>query len=46
MKSQEKEDCVNFHPALFFVLDFWTLEAGTDNLSWNVIMNLPFTFTI
>lgn len=40
VKSQEKEECVNFHPALFFVLDFLTLEAGIDKLSRNVIMNL------
>jgi hypothetical protein len=40
MKSQEKEECVNFHPALFFVLDFVTLEAGTDKLFRNVVMNL------
>jgi hypothetical protein len=31
MKSQGKEDYVNFHPSLFFVLDFLTLEAGADS---------------
>jgi len=36
-----KEYCVSFLPALFFVLDFLTLETGTDILSRIFIMNLP-----
>jgi len=32
----------NFHYALFSVLDFLTFEAGTNRLSWNVGMELPF----
>jgi hypothetical protein len=31
----------NFHHALFHLLGFLTLEAGTDNLSRNASMELP-----
>jgi hypothetical protein len=37
----KKKKSVNFHHAVFFLLDFLTSEAGIDRLSLNVRMELP-----
>jgi len=38
---KKKTMSVNFPRALFFRLDFLTLQVGTDRLSWYVSMNFP-----
>jgi hypothetical protein len=40
-KKKKKIVLFNFHPILFSLLDFLTLEAGTDRLSQNVGVELP-----
>ena len=43
MKSQRKKIMsVNLGPAMFSLLDFLTLENGTDRLSWNISKEFPF----
>jgi len=39
---KEKTAPVIFHCALFSLLDISTLEAGTDRLSQNIRMELPY----
>jgi len=41
IKKKKKNVSFNFHPLLFSLLDFLTLEAGTDRLSQNVGVELP-----
>jgi len=38
---KKKAVSVNFSHSLFYLLDFFTLNYGTDRLSWNVGKELP-----